>query len=105
MVAAAEAKLRGAEEAIDDQDVLKNAAVGDLELAFRADDEERRHLALDDAARKLDIDPTSIVVDGCRPPRRIVAAQGIAVVARRSGGNDWRRRNGMTLRSGRLRIG
>src|SRR5579883_1291282 len=104
MVTAAEAKLGGAEEAIDNQDVPVDAAVGDLELAFRADDEERRHLALDDAARKLDIDPTAVVVDGCRPPRRIVAAQGIAVVARRGGGNDRRGRSGMTLRSGRLWI-
>src|SRR5579885_821000 len=97
MVAAAEAKLGGAEEAIDDQDVLVDAAVGDLELAFRADDEERRHLALDDPARKLDIDPTSVVVDGDWPPRRIVAAQRIAVVARGDGGNDRRRRNGLTM--------
>src|SRR5579875_871523 len=104
MVTAAEAKLGGGEEAIDDQDVLVDAAVGDLKLAFRADDEERRHLALHDAARKLDIDPTSIVVDSDRPPGRIVAAQGVAVVARGCGGNDWRRWYGLTLRSGRLRI-
>jgi hypothetical protein len=43
---AAEAKLRGAEQAIDDVVVLANAVVDKLAIALRSDDEERRRLAL-----------------------------------------------------------
>jgi hypothetical protein len=43
-----------------------------------ADDEEWRHLALTDAARKLDKDLASVVEGAQRPPRRTVALDRIS---------------------------
>ncbi|GLK83037.1 hypothetical protein GCM10017653_11060 [Ancylobacter defluvii] len=67
-VASAKAQLGRAEQAINDQDMLIDAAVDDLRLALGADDENRGHLALHDAARKFDIDAAAVVIDGDRFP-------------------------------------
>ena len=75
---ATEPQLRGRKEPVDNQDVAVGAVVHDLGLTVVANDEERRHLALSDALRELDIDLASIVVSGQRPPGRSVALDGIA---------------------------
>ena len=104
-ITATETKLGGPEEAIDDQDVLVNTAVDDLRLAIRSDDKDRRHFALDDAARELDIDAATVVIDRDRPPGRRVARQSVSVVAGRGHGNDGCRRNALPLSCGKLGIG
>ncbi len=80
-------------------------AVGDLRFAIGADDEERRHLALNDPARELDIDAAPVVVDRERPPRRRVAREAVAIVPCLSGWDHWRSGHCLSLRGGRLRIG
>ena len=51
-------------------------------VARRADDEERRHLALADAGRELDIDLAAVVEGAQRPPRRRVALDRVAEIER-----------------------
>src|SRR3546814_8238126 len=75
LVFAAQPQLGGAEQPVDDQDVLVDAGVDEFGLAGRADDEQRRHLALDDAAREFDIDPSAVVIDGDRPPCRAIRSE------------------------------
>ncbi|GAA0610780.1 hypothetical protein GCM10008943_27950 [Paenochrobactrum glaciei] len=82
LVARAKAQFSCAEQAIDDQDVLMDASVGDLGLALGTDDEDRWHFALHDATREFNIDAAAVVIDGDGLPRWIVVAgQAIAVIA------------------------
>ena len=46
--------------------------------ALRADDEQRRQLALADAGRELDIDLLAVIEGAQRLPRRIAATDGVA---------------------------
>jgi hypothetical protein len=102
LLAATKTQLSRSEQPIDDQDVLVNTAVDDLGLALGTDDEDRRHLALHDAARENDIDTAAIVEDGNRPPWRRISGQAVAIVARRLDRDDGRCRNGLAL-TGRQR--
>ncbi len=74
----AEAQLGGGEEPVDDHEVLPDAVVDELPLALRPDDEERRHLALADAARELDEDLPPVVEGAQRSPGRAVALDLVA---------------------------
>ena len=82
-----------------------DAAVDDLRFAIVAKHEDRRHLALHDAAREDDIDAAAVVEDGDRPPGRAVAGQAIAIIARRLDRNDRGGRNGRALTGRRCGIG
>ena len=70
---AAEPQLGRGEQPIDDHVVALDAVVDELGAAFRADDPERRHLALADAARELDEHLPPVVEGAQRPPGGIVA--------------------------------
>ena len=70
---AAEAKFGGGEQPIDDIVVLACTIVDELGTTLGTEDEERRHLALANAARKLDEDLGAIVEGAQRPPSRRVA--------------------------------
>ena len=83
MTAAAQAEFRRGEELVNDQHVIEDARVDDLGLTVRANHKDRRHLALNDAPRELDIDMPAVVIDRERPPGWIAAAEAIAIVARR----------------------
>ncbi len=72
-----------------------DAGVDDLGLALRPDHEDRWHLALDDATRKVDVNAPTVVIDGDGLPGRVAAAQAVAVVAGSDGWNDRRCRNGL----------
>ena len=74
---AAKPQLGRGEQPIDDEHVAVDAVVDDLGLAVRADDEERRHLALHDAAREFDIDLAAVVKDA-RPAARAGRRPSIA---------------------------
>jgi len=63
-----EPEFCGCKKPIYDQHIAVGAIVDELGLAVGADDEERRHLALDNALRKFDIDLAAIVIRGKRPP-------------------------------------
>ena len=70
MVAGAEAQFGGGEEAVHDHVVPAHAVVHQLGgIALGTDDEERRDLALADAARELDEDLAAVVESAKRPPR------------------------------------
>src|SRR5271157_6346685 len=75
---AAEAKLGGPEQTIHDVVVLADAVVDELAVALRTDDEERRRLALGEAARHFDIDFGAVIEGRERPPRRIVPCDLVA---------------------------
>src|SRR5690606_10038064 len=96
-IAAAKAQLGSTEQAIHDQDVLVDAAVDDLRFAIGADDEDRRHFALHDAAREDDIDTAAIVKHRNRPPWWRVSGQSVTIVASRLDRDDRRSGNGHTL--------
>ena len=93
----AKAQLGSTEQAIHDQDVLVNAAVDDLRFALGAYDEDRRHLALHNAAREDDIDTAAVVEDGDGAPRWRVSSQSVAIVAGRLDRDDGGCRNGHAL--------
>jgi hypothetical protein len=76
----AQPEFGGGKETIDDVVVLTGAVVDQFGVAGRSDDEQRRHLALPDPRRKLDIDLVAIVEGAQRPPRRAVAFDRIAEV-------------------------
>ena len=59
-----------------------DAVVHELGAALRADDPERRHLALADAARELDEHLPPVVEGAQRPPGRIVAFDPVAEIER-----------------------
>src|SRR3546814_3543035 len=60
-------------------DVVRRAeaVVHQLPVALRADDKQRRQLALRDARRKLDIDLLAVIERAQRLPRRIAAADRV----------------------------
>ena len=58
---APETKFAGGEQSVDDVVVLACPIVDELGAALGAEDEERRHLALTNAARKLDEDLGAVV--------------------------------------------
>ena len=71
-------QLGGAEQPVDDVVVLPHTIIDELAVAFRSDHEQRRRFALRNAPRHFDIDLGSVVKGGERPPRRIVAGDGVA---------------------------
>ena len=80
-LAGAEAQFGGGEQAVDDHVAAAHAVVHQLGgVALGADHEQRRHLALGDAARELDEHLPAVVEGAQRPPRRAVALDRIAEV-------------------------
>ena len=78
---AAEPQLGRGEEPVDDHVIATDAVVHEFGgIALRADDEQRRHLALADAARELDEDLPAVVIGAQGPPRRAVAFDRIAEI-------------------------
>src|SRR5467141_2586806 len=69
----AKSKFRRGKQSIDNQHVTIGAVIDDFGLTIRADDEQRRHLALNNARREFDIDLAAIVIGADWPPGRIVA--------------------------------
>src|SRR5439155_5276238 len=59
---ATKSKLRRGKQPIDDQHVTMGSVIDDFGLAVRTDDEQRRHLALNDARREFDIDLAAVVI-------------------------------------------
>src|SRR5262249_38558421 len=75
----AKAELGRSEQAIHDHVAAAHPIVYEFRgLAIRTDDEQRRHLALGDAARKFDVDLAAVIEGVQRPPWRIVAFDGVA---------------------------
>src|SRR6516162_2183240 len=77
----AEAQLGRGEQTVDNQYIPVSAIVDKLGLTILADDEERRHFALTDPGRELDVDLAAIIVGVDRSPWRVVAFDHIAVTA------------------------
>ena len=78
LLVTAEAQFRRREEPVNDVIVLARSIIDEFGAAFRANDEERRHLALGDAARKLDINLGAVVKNLGRTPGCIIALDGVA---------------------------
>ena len=57
----AEPQFGGCEEAIHDVIMVAHTVIDEFAAAVRADDEQRRRLALVDAARKLDVHVSAVV--------------------------------------------
>src|SRR6185312_4490554 len=93
-----ESKLRRGKQPIDDQQITIGSVIDDFGLAIRTDDEQRRHLALNDAKGEFDVDLAPIVVGIDRPPRRIIALESVAIAPLRRLGKNWRWRNGLGTR-------
>src|SRR5712675_1928485 len=75
----AETQLRRGKQAIDDHVIGAHPVIDELRrLPFWADDEQWWHLALGNAAGKLDVDFFAVVECVQRPPGRLVALDGIA---------------------------
>src|SRR6185437_67017 len=81
LLLSSQAQFGGGKQLVNDQEVLVGAVIDELGFSVRADDEQRRHFALFDAARKLDIDLTTIVISIDRPPGRPIALNDIAIAA------------------------
>ena len=64
----AEPELCGRKQPIHDQHIAVRAIVHELGLTVGTDDEERRHLALDNPLREFNIDFAAIIIRGKRPP-------------------------------------
>src|SRR5712672_2772278 len=79
LLLSAEAQLGGGEQTVDDQYIPVGAIVDELGLAVLADDEQRRHFALADPGRELDVDLAAVVIGIQRPPWRAVALDGVPV--------------------------
>ncbi len=88
---AAEAKFGGGEQPVYDVVVLACAIVDELGATLGVEDEERRHLALTNAAWKLDEDLGAVVEGAQRPPSRGVALDRIPEIepAEVESGVDW----------------
>src|SRR3954454_10992125 len=93
-----ESKLRRSKQPIHDQQIAMGSVIDDFGLAIRTDDEQRRHLALNDARGEFDIDLAPIVVGIDRPPRGIIALEGVAIASLRRVGKNWGWRNGLGTR-------
>ena len=79
---AAKPQFGRGEQPIDDHVAAADTVVDQLRSAFVADDPERRHLALGDAARELDKHLTAVVIRPQRPPGGRVALDPVAEVQR-----------------------
>ena len=101
---AAKAKLGRSEQAIDDVVVLADALVDKLAVALRSDNEERRRLALGEAARHFDIDFGAVIEGRERPPRRIVAGDLVSESELRNVDANVDRRGGRSRRVRRSAI-
>src|SRR5215468_4634900 len=88
---AAEAKFGGREQPVDDVVVLAGAIVDELGASLGAEDEERRHLALANAARELDEDLGAVVEGAQRSPSRRIAFDRVPEIepAEVEAGIDW----------------
>src|SRR5262249_22803777 len=91
LMVAAEAKFGGREQPVDDIVVLAGAIVDELGTTLATEQEERRHLALANAAWKLDEDLGTIVEGAQRPPSGGIAFDRIAEIepAEVEAGVDW----------------
>src|SRR6516165_979184 len=91
LMIAAEAKFGGGEQPVYDVVVLACAIVDELGATLGAEDEERRHLALTNAAWKLDEDLGTIVEGAQRSPSGRISFNRIAEVepAEVESGVDW----------------
>src|SRR3546814_1904773 len=65
-------------QAIDDVVIAADPVIGELVVAERPDDEERRRLALIEPCGKLDIDLAAVIPCANRTPGWIVAANLVA---------------------------
>src|SRR5258707_14096829 len=74
LLLSAKAQLGRGEQTVDNQYIPVGAIVDELGLAVLADDEQRRHFALPDTGRELDIDLAAIVICVHRAPWRAVAS-------------------------------
>src|SRR2546429_9203391 len=81
LLLSAKAQLSRGEQTVDNQYIFVGAIVDELGLAVLVDDEQRRHFALSDAGRELDIDLAAIIVGIDRTPRRAVALDDVTVAA------------------------
>src|SRR5262249_51417430 len=80
LMIAAKAKFGGGEQPVDDVIVLASTIIDELGAALGTEDEERWHLALTNAAWKLDEDLGAIIEGAQRPPSWRVAFDRIAEV-------------------------
>ncbi len=80
MIIRSKAQLRGGEEPIDHHVRASHAIIDELAVARGANDEERRHFTLGDAAREFDIDLAAVVEGAQRAPGGGVAFNRIAEI-------------------------
>src|SRR6202008_746068 len=78
---AAEAQFGCGEQTVCNQDVPVDAIIDKLGLNVLADDEQRRHFALTNAGRELDIDFAAVVIRIDRAPWGIIALNHVVVAA------------------------
>ena len=81
LLLSAEAQLSRSEQTVDNQYIFVGAIVDEFGLAILADDEQRRHFALGNAGRELDIDLAAIIVGIDWTPRRAVALDDVTLAA------------------------
>ena len=93
---ATEAKFGGGEQPVHDIVVLACTIVDELGAALGAEDKERRHLALTNAAWKLDEDLGAIVEGAQRSPSRRIALDRISAAS----ATAFRRRNAISWSCG-----
>src|SRR5882724_10890230 len=89
LLLSAEAEFSRSEQTVGNQDIPVDAIVDELGLTVLADDEERRHFALPDPGRELDIDLAAIIVGIDRSPWRAVALDDVSVAALIHFRDDW----------------
>ena len=77
MLVAAETEFGRRKEPVDNVIVLARSIIDELGAAFRANDEQGRHLALGYAPREFDIDFGAIVKNLGRAPGCIIALDGV----------------------------
>src|SRR6516162_1594680 len=78
---AAEPQFGRGEQTIGNQDIPVDAIIDELGFTVLTDDEQRRHFALGDPGRELDIDFAAVVIRIDRTPGRIIALNHVAVAA------------------------
>src|SRR3981081_2841 len=81
LLLSAKTQLGRGEQTVDNQYIPVGAIGDELVLAVLADDEQRRHFALSDAGRELDIGLAAIIVDIDRTPWRGIALDHVAIAA------------------------
>src|SRR5467141_527494 len=90
LLLSAKAQLSRGEQTVDDQYILVDAIVDEFGLAILADDEQRRHFALTDRGRELDVGLAAVIVGIDRPPRRAIALYDVPIAALIDFGDDGR---------------